>query len=136
MGVYFVYKGKKYGVGTVVKTRPEMAAYTHWRDVLKFVGPSRSFEDRLFFGELQKWYCGCHIPENEIELYIEEILEAHPIDPPPKKQKPMYIEGEFEAWIWYILLMLIGTIFKGNVLWWIFITYVFWDWRQGKIKRR
>lgn len=39
------------------------------------------------------------------------------------------------GWMWYIFLMLIATIFKGNVILWIFFSWVFFNWREKKIQK-
>ena len=39
----------------------------------------------------------------------------------------------FLGWIWYIFLMIIASIFKGQVIGWIFISFFFFGWRK-KIK--
>ena len=39
------------------------------------------------------------------------------------------------GWLWYVVLMAIATIFKGNIILWIFISYVFFNWRKKKIEK-
>ena len=39
----------------------------------------------------------------------------------------------FLGWIWYIFLMIVASIFKDQVIGWIFISFFFFRWRK-KVK--
>jgi hypothetical protein len=43
------------------------------------------------------------------------------------------VDGMLSAWIWYIVLMILWTIFKENVGLWILTTYVFVKYRNKKL---
>jgi hypothetical protein len=44
------------------------------------------------------------------------------------------IDGLLIAWIWYIFIMVIGTIFKGNIAIWIFTSIIFFNYRNKKLR--
>ena len=52
-----------------------------------------------------------------------------------RQYKDSQIDGLPIGWLWYIFLMAISTIFKGNIILWILISYVFFTWRAEKIKK-
>ena len=54
--------------------------------------------------------------------------------PQTKALRDRDIDGMFFGWLWYIFLMGITTIFNGNVVLWIFISVVFFNWRKKKIQ--
>lgn len=54
--------------------------------------------------------------------------------PQIKTLKDSQIEGLFEGWLWYIILMAISSIFKGALGLWGLITIIFSIWRDKKIK--
>ena len=47
--------------------------------------------------------------------------------------KDLEINRLFLGWIWYILLIIIVSIFKGAIVGWIFISFFFFSWRK-KVK--
>nr|DAG32655.1 MAG TPA: hypothetical protein [Caudoviricetes sp.] len=47
--------------------------------------------------------------------------------------KDTEINKLFLSWIWYIFLMIIISIFKGNFIGWAFISFFFFSWRK-KVK--
>lgn len=48
--------------------------------------------------------------------------------------KELNIDGLLIAWIWYIFIMAIGTIFKGNIVIWAWASYVFFNYRNKKLR--
>ena len=44
------------------------------------------------------------------------------------------IDGLFIAWVWYIFIMLIATIFYDRVGIWFFATVIFFNYRNKKLK--
>ena len=49
-------------------------------------------------------------------------------------EKELNIDGLLIAWIWYIFIMATGTIFKGNIIIWIGASYVFFNYRNKKLR--
>ena len=55
----------------------------------------------------------------------------------PKKntfKDELNIDGLFIAWVWYIFIMAIGTIFYGNIVIWILASVIFFNYRKSKLK--
>lgn len=124
--IYLYYKGQYYDVGTVVKIQ------TRWDGI----------KEATFYGWGAQggfWRDGvtdsCHWFETE--KYIVEIV------------KPIYPKDLVEVtysnyscpppwdvaigWIWYIFIMVGGTIFNDRLLIWITATTIFFLWKNGKL---
>lgn len=107
-----------------------------------------------FRGKVQEAVFICAIPEpNRVVCKISDmrwILSAKDFNksfveitnkmdssvraPVKKTMKDCEIDGLFIGWLWYIFLMAISTIFKDAIGLWIFISVVFFTWRDKKIK--
>ena len=65
---------------------------------------------------------------------IEIIDPVYYVEQPQKKvyggPLPSY-DSIFVGWVWYIAIMLVGVIFKGRLLIWVFATLVFFAWKNG-----
>lgn len=136
---YFVYQGKYYGIGTIVKIK-EGGKHTSQREVKRCNGIAE------FIGGLDNGYlkfsgiippgtgfCGIAIfdsPENNIEKIIEPVYyEYKPVwqvamenyNKTPKHSRADIAPGT----ILYIAAMLVGAIFKGNWVIWIIVTFFY-----------
>ena len=40
------------------------------------------------------------------------------------------------GWIWYIITMVVGVIFKDRILIWVFATAIFFLWRRGYLNKK
>ena len=40
------------------------------------------------------------------------------------------------GWIWYIIIMVVGTIFKARLLIWVFATAIFFLWKNGFLSKK
>ena len=49
-------------------------------------------------------------------------------------EKELNIDGLFLAWIWYIFIMVVGTIFRGNIMIWITASIIFFNYRNKKLR--
>lgn len=54
--------------------------------------------------------------------------------PVVKTKNDIEIDGLFIGWVWYIFLMIIGSLFKGAIILWIVISVIFFGWRAKKVK--
>lgn len=146
---YFIYYGKSYGSGTtiVVKYYDHIAKITYETEAIflyydpklnayafKFknkdyinIYPGKAFYDIIV-----------SVLENKIDSnYINYIQSCPEIS--AKKwtlKKELSIDSLLIAWVWYLFIMAIGTIFKGNVLIWIFASLIFFSYRNTKLKER
>lgn len=135
---YFDFQGRRYGVGTIVKLKPE--EYGCGREIkrcngiAKFVGGLESgyikFSGIVPPGE---GYCGIGWvanPEDKIEAILEPVFyDNKPIwevaidnySKTPTARRADIAPGT----ILYIAVMLVGSIFKGNWVIWIMATFYY-----------
>lgn len=119
---YLYYKGKYYDSGTKVKMK------TKWNGIIV----------TTFLGNAK--YEGVHEVVNAVpsENYIIEIID--PVYAPEQegnvdagensKYNPR--QGDIQiGWIWYIIVMLVGSIFNDRWLIWIAATVIFFIWKGG-----
>lgn len=119
---YFEYKGVKYGVGTTAKLK------TLWGGVY----------ETIFIGGKRQFYSPCS--SNSIfpkEDYIIEIVkpvyyEEAKTTSQPKDNRVRPFKGDVQiGWIWYIIIMVVGSIFNDRLLIWIGATAYFFLWKNG-----
>jgi len=126
---YFVVDGQKYYTGTVFivkdgleETEATFICYDTKREVYVYkLGHARYHAyqehfDNCFIKITSKTNSNVHFPE-------EKVLPDSMID------------GLTIGWVWYIFLMIVATIFKGNIILWCLISYVFFSWRKKKIEK-
>ena len=126
---YFLrYNGQCYDIGTKLRFKP-----LSWGDTkegtIEWISHNIIYI-RLVDGtgwELSK-ICG-------LEKMITEIIEpVYSIEPPkvPVRGGPLPpADDMFIGWVWYIVIMLVGVIFKDRLMIWIFATAVFFLWKNG-----
>lgn len=71
---------------------------------------------------------------NKRLVEITSKVDSSVRTPVKKTMKDSEIDGLFIGWIWYITLMAVSVIFKDAIGLWIFISVVFFTWRDKKIK--
>lgn len=124
---YFVYNGKKYYTGTVVILK------TGRRNTGAFI--CHDVEHDLYVFMIEG--CRHHFRRNEFSEWVVSITDKVDISvrmPTQKTFKDSDIDGLSLGWVWYIFLMAISTLFKGNICFWIVISVLFFAWRKKKIK--
>ena len=135
---YFYYKGKCYGVGTVVKIKPE--TYGSGREIERCNGVAK-FVGGLDSGYLKfsgivppgDSYCGIAImtnPEDRIEKIIEPVYYEYKstwqVALDNYKKTPKNCRADIApGTIFYIVAMVVGTIFKARVGIWILATIIY-----------
>jgi hypothetical protein len=141
---YFEFKGVKYGVGTIAKiplsrdlrwTSPE----TYTREA-EFTGGGR-FVFTHQQGELYLFENNGHF-SGKYEEYIKIIKPVYYEEPEPPKPQNVFLRTESGSWdahndvcvglVWYIIIMIIGTMFNARLLIWIFATIGFFLWKSKK----
>lgn len=126
---YFEYKGKKYYTGTKIMVKDYGKI-----DKATFIYYDTEQGNYVYKIGDGKWF----VYEKKFYEWLVEVLDE--VDPtvkiPVEKQlKDRYIDGLFIGWLWYVFLMAVATIFNGNVILWILISVVFFNWRKNKIKK-
>lgn len=130
---HFTYKGNTYYTGAVFKVKECEYILGVYETEAAFVTYSPKKKQIVFKvnGKLHT------ILFSNVHAYIVAPTDKkdNSVHCPVKKQKSEFaIEGMHDAWIWYVVLMAITTIFKGNIFYWGLISWVFFSWRSKKIK--
>ena len=136
---YFDFKGVRYGVGTIVKIKPEQ--YGSRREIERCNGIAKFRGGFAHSGYLSfsgivppgTGYCGIAvrtIPEDRIEKVIEPVYYKHKpawqIAIENYSKTPRACRADIASGtILYIAAMLVGAIFKGNWVIWIIATYFY-----------
>ena len=125
---YFDYNGKRYYTGTVFIVRKDGKEVK-----ATYIGYNTEYTKYNY--EIN----GCKYIVDENYFYNALIAVTEGYDcraslPIKKQMKESEIDGMIVGWIWYIVLMLISSIFKANVGLWILISIVFFGWRAKKKK--
>ena len=126
---YFILDGKKYYTGTIfiVKDNFEESEAT-------FV--CYDTERQMYVYKLE--HVMCHVYQERFYNCIVRVtnnVDNNVHFPETKTLPDKCINGLLLGWLWYIFLMVIATIFKGNVILWIIISCVFFDWRKKKVEK-
>lgn len=132
---YFEYKGVKYGIGTKVL----VTDLCYGQTIAMFYGWKSygSFKDSRF---------DCGISVNDINTRIIKVTEPVYWSPPEPKQdskkSSIFTRTGSGSWqsdddvtyglIWYIVIMLVGTIFNDRWVIWICATLIFFSWKHKK----
>ena len=131
LSYYLYYKGRYYDVGTIVKIRTRYKGIIH-----------STYEGNGNFEGVSKYSRG---GGPDPESYIVEIVKpVYYIPPEPEQPKKANIfvrsgsgssahnDDIFHGLLLYIVVMLVGTIFKDRWLIWIFATIFFFGWKAKK----
>lgn len=142
---YFVYNGKRCEYGEIVKIKygDEIAsatfiAYNTDRNSYTFKLYNKRYKDGSFYTSYSK--------ENFKKVFVEFTgemdsiqLNEIPLECMLGTRKitfteELQTEGMALAWIWYIFLMGITLFFNGQIFYWAFISFIFFDYRKKKLK--
>lgn len=144
---YLEYNGKRYEYGTIVKLK---GANNKELEAVFFVcDPEKDYymfafkDDKCKDGYYYYQYTKEKLKEKLIEItdeIDEKYVKRNPIRMTRTTNKPTFkeeleIEGLFIAWVWYIFLIAITTIFKGQIFYWGVISFIFFDYREKKLRK-
>lgn len=124
----FIYNGIEYTNGTKVRIQTryngkQIMTYNSDRYVSEFVSDNPTVLNVKVH------------PPYVNTINIVEIIE--PVYPHKEEMTSTYyrqcpsLDTVFVGWVWYIVIMLIGIIFKDRLLIWVFATAVFFLWKNG-----
>jgi hypothetical protein len=132
---YFIrYKGLLYDVGTRLKFKAEK--YNYYLGIKD--GVIEQFIGNAVFirgddGELYRYSTIKNLVD--FDKVIVEIVEPVYYIPDEtvgsKRECPSPWDIE-TGWIWYIIIMVVGALFKGAPMIWILATVFFFAWKNGK----
>jgi hypothetical protein len=122
----FVYKNKAYKSGTKVLYNGKCILNDEKIDldnvVVSYMYSNGKYE--YFQDDDNIYMCPLH----NFEKYIVQIINNENITPPNKETEELYWTDEMVTkTIWYVLVMLIGTIFYDRILIWIFATIIWYN---------
>lgn len=139
---YMKFKGEYYDVGTIAKIKgrngPVLARFVGWRYENK--GCFEAIDGDSFFDLYDTYNCaGVMDYCLEIVVPVKPNLEqaetqasAGGFGLPEREKSPSW--NIDIGWIWYILILAVGAIFKERVLIWVFATIVFFLWKKGFLR--
>lgn len=129
---YFMYNGKKYETGTVLKIK----SYRNTNEVHKVIfnyanSGYYTYKDATPYGRN-----GATIPEKVFFELLVEVTEEKDmrVVPIKKKRNELEIDNMLIAWIWYIIITLFCSICTGGIVGVVICSIVFFKWRSKKIK--
>lgn len=137
---YFIrYKGLCYDVGTKLKFKARFRAgsYSFYQGVKE--GVIEQFINSTVFiraedGELYNFSTIRNLVDFDKE--IVEIIEPVYYIPKPQTSDRNYNRPDpwdvEVGWIWYIIIMVVGTIFNSRLLIWVAATTIFFSWKSGR----
>ena len=138
---YFVYNGKKYYSGTIIKIK-------YYQDIeeVVFLGyrPERNEYAVNFYTDRTVWYKENEFYKKLIEItekinnyYVNWVQEKErQTHPKLTASSEVNIDGMLIAWMWYIFIMLVAIIFKECIGIWILTSVVFFSYRNRKLQER
>lgn len=134
---YMKFNGEYYDVGTIAKIKgrygPVLARFCGWK-----CADRGCFE--IVNREAYKLY-DTYNPAGVMDYCLEIVMPVKPNLQPtetytnggfgmPSRNKPPSWDVEI-GWIWYIVIMLVLTIFKARLLGWAAATVIFFVWKNG-----
>lgn len=141
---YFEFQGVKYGVGTIVRVPTTRDIRWLPKDKLvkeaKFVGQSKFvFIPTTRFVIL---YESLGHLSGAYEEYIEIVKPVYYQEPEPLKTTNVLFRTGSGTWdahndvcigfIWYLAAMIITTLFKGCIVFWVLETIIYFAWKAKK----
>ena len=134
---YFVrFQGKCYDVGTKLKFYDYVFGI---RNPYPTTGTIEKFISTTCFikGDDGRIYTFSTAVQESGNRYVAEIIEPVYYNPPKQsftKSKNYPAPWDVEiGWIWYIVIMVFGTIFNERFLLWTVATVFFFLWKSGRL---
>lgn len=123
-----IYNGIEYDVGTKVKIKT-----LHYGEQIMILEQG-GVTGLQFVGNN---YFSIPLRSNTTNLIIEivePIYSQKTINDGKTSNKHYPSPWDIETgWIWYIIIMVVGTIFRDRLLIWFFATALFFLWKNGKL---
>lgn len=137
MRYYFNYKGKSYGLGSIIKIYDNKSKNYKFKTYFVFddVISNNIYRFRALNDNLEYF----NFTNEDLDACIEKVTREEPVINPNvnKNVSANYIDGIIEAWTWYILVMIGSFFLKGIgviIGLQIFASIIFWYWRNKKMR--
>lgn len=137
---YFIrFQGKCYDVGTRLRFRIGIRSFGNIAD-----GRIEWISHNVFYIRLTDGTGWQLSHRQSLENTIVEIIEPVYYKEPPVEYVrglrgggPLPSEDSiFVGWVWYIVIMAVGTIFKDRLMIWVFASAVFFLWKNGFLNKK
>lgn len=129
---YFTVDGVKYYTGTVFIMKRGNADQTEATFICY------NTETNMFCYQPHNSKCNKHWANQQMFqdwfVCVTDKVDDRFHAPVEKTRSDSQINGLLTGWLWYICLMVLAACFKENIGLWIFISVVFFNWRNKKIK--
>lgn len=130
------YKGLFYDVGTRLKFKA--ISYNYYCGIKE--GVIEKFINSTVFiraddGKLYEYSTIRHSVDFDkliIEIITPVYCAPEKLVPTKNNNAPAPWDVEI-GWIWYIIIMVVGTIFQDRILIWLVATVIFLAWKSGKL---
>ena len=130
---YFLrYKGQCYDVGT------RLRFYPYSKSQRSDIGVIETFVGAHVFIRGSDGFLYSYSTNPSLANFDNRVIEiiepVYYIEPPQKKVYggPLPSEDDiFVGWVWYIVIMLVGTIFNDRLTIWVFASLIFFTWKNG-----
>jgi hypothetical protein len=136
---YFIYNDNRYEAGTiVVLSRFDYISRRVCDTKVKFLwhdAEAKEYSVEIYGKEYiytEEFFC-----DNIIEIYDpnKPIINMHANNVKTHTfLDELNVDGLFIAWMWYVFIMAVGTIFYDRVGIWIFTSIIFFRYRNKKLK--
>lgn len=138
---YMKFKGEYYDVGTICKVKGPFGPV-----IVRFCG-WKSDGRRCFEPVGEKWvhlydtYNRAGVMDYCLEIIVPVKPNVQKTEEPsggyglPERDKPPSWDIDV-AWIWYIVIMAVATIFKDRLMIWTFVSAVFFLWKNGFLNNK
>lgn len=136
---YFIYNGAKYASGTMIRIKQfnYITGKLHEVNAMFIAYHSDSCEYELEIDNLISMYSKSRFERVFCGVVGQNVIKHNQYQAPKKEFKfkdELDIDGMLIAWMWYVFIMAIATIFYDRIGIWIFVSVVFFNYRNKKLK--
>lgn len=147
---YFVYDGKTYKSGTIVKMKllhPVLKTTSEEYMIFGSVSGNNLYACREpvsrgwhYFSEENFFKSLVEVADKVCADYTDRenknIAKAEKYSHMPTFKEQMDIDGLGLAWVWYIFIMAVITIFNDRIGLWILASVIFFGYRKRKLREK
>lgn len=136
---YFEHDGKRYYTGTIIKVKQwDYAGNKACEKNATFLWYNPENKRTAIQIEHHYWDCTKEYYDR-IFICVTDLVDKRYVHPEIQKKeltlnKELNIDGLFIAWTWYILIMGLAVIFNDRICIWLLASYVFFNYRNKKLK--
>lgn len=128
---YFMHNEQKYYIGTKIRIRP----YGGNIQTATFIDYNPETDEYRFgineeiHTHNSRWWKSYFIGIDGDDSCVNNHAKEWSFN------RELNIYGMLNAWLWYVVLMVLSTFFKGNFVYWIIISVFFFTYRNEKLRK-